>query len=243
MNDGLLRFARYAFPPNRLGYCGTDDNAALLGYLSESRSDGGLLDLARKFEGAYPYLRLIAATNGLQDPFDDRVVQAYWIGNELLEKVGASALYRSLKERFRTRMDSSSFQWMTAGLADGTTPHHNFHVLEVYRRAGLMRDDRAAVALDRMDQCRISWGRVTAVEGGEAIVERSPLELRDGKLGLGRPVPVRVTRRLGAGEDGVVPGRIVSIHWSWICDALDARGLHRLQRETFRAVHHTNATL
>ncbi len=166
----------------------------------------GLLDLATKFEGAYPYLRLIAATNGLKDPFDDRVVEAYWIGNDLLEKVGASPLYQSLKERFKPRMDSSAFQWITAGLSDGTTPHHNFHVFEVYRRAGLMRDDRAAVALDRMDQCRISWGRVTVVEGAEVVVERSPLELRDGKLGLGPPVPVRLTRRVGTAQDELLPG-------------------------------------
>ena len=43
--------------------------------------DRGLRDLAAGFEGAYPYLELIAAANGIEDPLDTRVVDAYWIGN------------------------------------------------------------------------------------------------------------------------------------------------------------------
>ena len=139
--------------PNRLGYCGPGDHESLLGYLTENRVDEGLARLAERFEGAYPYLRLIAAANGLADPFHPGVVEAYWVGNRLLERVGAPSLFNSLRERFRPRMDARAFSWMTALLADGTRPHHNFHVFDVYRRAGLMRDDRAPVAVERMDAC------------------------------------------------------------------------------------------
>lgn len=64
MTSGLLLFARYAYPPNSLGYCGSEDHAALMGYLREGRTDAGLAELARRFEGAYPYLRLIAGRMG-----------------------------------------------------------------------------------------------------------------------------------------------------------------------------------
>ena len=245
MIPGLLLFARYAFPPNRLGYCGSPDHAALLGYLSEGTVDEGLTQLARQFEGAYPYLRLIAETNGIADPFDRRVVEAYWIGNVLLERVGVSPLYESLRERFRPRMSVHAFSSMTAFLDDGTRPHHNFHVFEIYRRAGLLRDSRATVALDRMDQCRISWGRVKAVEGAEVIVERPPLVLEKGKLALGRPVAVRVQRRIGdAGSlDAFAPGDMASVHWSWACDRLTGTQLRSLSAATRRIIAHTNRTL
>ncbi len=186
MTDGLLLFCRYAYPPNLLGYCGPADHPSLLGYLQEGRTDGGLTEIARRFDGAYPYLRLIAHSNGIQDPFDSRVVEAYWVGNGLLEKVGTVPFFESLASRFRPRMEPKSFAWLASILPRGARPHHNFHVFDIYRRAGLMRDDRAVVALDRMDQCRISWGTVIRVESAEVIVRRAPLVLRAGKARPGR---------------------------------------------------------
>jgi hypothetical protein len=89
---GPLRFARYAFMPNRLGYCGGDDNRALYDYVVASTADRGLAELLGRFSGAMPYLRLIARTTGIGDPFDPRVVEAYWIGNDLLMQVEARQL-------------------------------------------------------------------------------------------------------------------------------------------------------
>jgi hypothetical protein len=241
MTDGLLLFARYAYPPNLLGYCGPRDNQSLLGYIGEGRGDGGLADLARRFEGAYPYLRLIARVNGLDDPFDRRVVEAYWIGNAFLEKVGAAPFYESLVSRFRGRMASRPFAWLASVLPLGAKPHHNFHVFDVYRRAGLIRDERAAIALDRMDQCRISWGRVLSVSGAEILVERAPLALREGRLALGPSVPVRVMWHAVAHP--VRPGDTVSLHWNWACDRLDPAAVRQLMRATRRAIAHTNTTL
>ena len=245
MTSGLLLFARYAFPPNRLGYCGSPDHEGLFGYLTEDRADPGLRELAQKFEGAYPYLRLIAEANGQSDPFDPRVVEAYWIGNAFLARVGVSLFYESLRRRFQPRMDPLAFSWMTSGLADGTRPHHNFHVFEVYRRAGLLRDERAVIALDRMDQCRISWGRVVFVEGAEVIVDRAPLVLAGGKLALGAPVPVRILRQVdGRGYlDNFRPGEIVLIHWNWACDRLSIPAFRALSRATRSAIAHTNLTI
>jgi hypothetical protein len=73
---GTLRFIRYGFMPNRLRYCGGDDNRTLFEYRVEGVSDGGLQPLLRKFSGALPYLKLIAQANGIADPFDARVVEA-----------------------------------------------------------------------------------------------------------------------------------------------------------------------
>jgi len=43
--SGPLRFIRYAFMPNRLRYCGSDDNSTLFGYGIEGVVDGGLSPL------------------------------------------------------------------------------------------------------------------------------------------------------------------------------------------------------
>ena len=65
---GPLLFARYAFKPNALGYCGGSDNLALFQYTTESVIDRGLLELEQRFEGAYPYLQLIARANRSRIP-------------------------------------------------------------------------------------------------------------------------------------------------------------------------------
>ena len=99
---GPVLFARYAYPPNALGYCGPGDPATLLGMASEGVDLAGLSQKAAQFEGAWPYLELIAGCNGISEPLDRRVVEAYWTGNELVTRVPTSALIASLDDRFAT---------------------------------------------------------------------------------------------------------------------------------------------
>ena len=87
-----MLFVRYAFAPNELGYCGPSDSQELLGYGANGVVDRGLTAMARQFDGAWPYLELIAGAVGISDPLDHRVVEAYWVGNPLLDRVGTTAL-------------------------------------------------------------------------------------------------------------------------------------------------------
>lgn len=243
--SGALLFGRYAFPPNRLGYCGPSDHQALLEYVATQAPDWGLVELERRFEGAYPYLALIAQTNHIADPLDRRVVEAYWLGNHYLEQVDAASFYTSLDERFRRRMSQGEFAWLAHKLALGAVPHHNFHVFEVYTRAGLMNDAHAHVTLDVMDSCRISWGRVLTTTPAELIVERRPLQFQQGKLALGQTIATPVARQInGQGfADEATPGDIVTIHWNWACEVIGPRALTRLQRLTQRALALANQTM
>jgi hypothetical protein len=245
VGSGALLFGHYAFPPNRLGYCGPDDHPALFEYVTQGVSDQGLIEMGKRFDGAFPYLRLIAQANDIADPFDRRVVEAYWIGNEYLERVGASPFYESMRERFQPRTDARSFSWLTSKLEHGARPHHNFHVFEVYLRAGAVRDAHAALGLQQMDSCRISWGRVAAVDGAELVVERAALTLVDGKLALSQPEPKRVLRQIdGRGfADEAQIGDYVSIHWNWVCEVLSASALRRLMRNTDRYMRLANQTI
>ncbi len=243
--SGALLFGRYAFAPNRLGYCGPKDNQALLEYVSTRSADAGLLEIERRFDGAYPYLRLIAEANGIADPFDDRVVEAYWIGNSCLEQVDATSFYESLTARFKNRMDSRTFSWLTGKLVLGARPHHNFHVFDVYMRTGLMKDNRAKIVVETMDSCRISWGRVVSAEGPELVVERPRLTLVDGKLTLTDPEVMRVTRQVnGLGfADKAHPDSYVSIHWNWTCEVLSPAKRQHLMSVTRKYMNLANQTL
>ena len=134
---GPVLFARYAYPPNALGYCGPADPAALLEMTSDGRDLSGLGHLAARFEGAWPYLQLIASCNHITDPLDSRVVEAYWTGNELLARVPSTALAASLGDRFEQRA-GRRFGPLVSGV-QGAIAQHSFHVFAVYPWLGLLR--------------------------------------------------------------------------------------------------------
>jgi hypothetical protein len=226
---GPLRFVRYGFMPNRLRYCGGDDNRALFDYAIAGVVDGGLSELLRRFTGALPYLQLIARANGIADPFDARVVEAYWLGNDLLHGVEVRQLYDSLLERFGKQLQGRTRELVLGKAPAGACPHHNFHVFDVYRRTGTQES-----TLHTLDNCRVSWGKVQRVEGSELVVERQPVVLREGKLALDGAQPERVLRQIeGSGfADAAQPGDSVSIHWGWVCEVLSLRQLRNLEHYT-----------
>jgi hypothetical protein len=243
--SGPVLFARYAFGPNRLGYCGPDAVDELFGEGTIGGDDRALRDLARSFEGAWPYLELIARANGLEDPLDRRVVEAYWLGSPLLEAVRANAFETSLASRFRPRLRSEGWRWLSGKPDAGAVPVHAFHVLDVFPRIGLLRSGSVDRALEVMDACRIRWGRVLEREGEWLVVSVVPLVMANGRLELGRARPERVQAwRDGAGfVEGVQPGDVISIHWSWACDRLSARQLGRLVTWTSREIGIANLTI
>ena len=133
---GILRFIHYGFMPNRLGYCGPDDNRRLFDHGVAGQADASLIPSLARFLGPLPYLRAIAAGADLADPFDDRVVEAYWIGNDLLERFASKELYAALRERFRSQLPPKIMDLVADKIPAGALPHHSFHVFDVWLRVG-----------------------------------------------------------------------------------------------------------
>jgi hypothetical protein len=242
---GPLLFARFAYPPNALGYCGPDDSAALFGHTSAGESGPHLAALARQFAGAWPYLKLIAASSGRPDPLDPAVVEAYWVGNRLLTQVDPRIFAAHLAGRFEARAGRGFADLATLALL-GAVPHHNFHVLAVYPWVGLMHAGTAVEEpLRVLNACRIRWGSVVAVHDGLAEVASQPLtwDGRTLRLGTTRMEQVLCGTEGGSLTPVVQPGDVVGMHWDWICDVLSARSLGALRSFTTRILRMTNDAL
>ncbi len=236
---GALLAARFSFMPNRLGYCGPEENRTILDYLADQHSDRGLEQTLARFAGAFPYYSFIAAANGIPDPFDVRVIEAYWIGNELLERVEVADLRRHLEDRFSTRFPARLLQSVIGQVPAGAHPHHNFHVFNMPIRTGHLEIPHT---LETMDECRISWGRVVADHGEALLVERQPLALADDDLALGPLSPRSVLRRFDGKTllTDAAPGDIVAIHWGCACYRLTGRQQQYLERFTRTLITLTN---
>ena len=242
--DGILRCSRYAFGPNRLHYCGPDKNRDIHGYINAGVEDPGLAQLLAQFRTMYPYLRVIAEANHIRDPFDERVVEAYWIGNEFLDAVPQRAFHRHLVEvqRIPERIGKRSFSYVERKIGQGAVPHHAFHVLDIWKRTGHLEKEHT---LESMDECRVSWGKVVAAAGPVIEVETEPLIYMNGKLKLGAPVKRKLPRRLEAEYDieQVKPGEWVSIHWGVPCEVLAPRQVANLKKYTLRHLALANQTI
>ncbi|HEY7598349.1 MAG TPA: DUF6390 family protein [Candidatus Limnocylindrales bacterium] len=238
---GPILFARYAYAPNSLGYCGPADHQALLEYAASGTSDGGLRQLARGFEGAYPYLELIARASRLADPLDARVVEAYWLGNDLLDEVDMRTFGAALGQRFRRRA-GSRWGFLAEAVPAGAVPNHAFHVFGVYPWIGLLNGDRRDTPLAALDRCRIRWGQVISVNGDTVAVRSRPLLFDGRRLTLGPPRAEVATRSLdGVGLAGeLAAGEWVSLHWHWVCDRLTPRQLVNLRAGTLRQLQISN---
>ncbi len=224
-------FARYATPPNRLGYCGPIDPRPTL----EVATTPALpleeaTNVAAAFEGAWPYLELLAHRDR-KHPLDADVVEAYWLGGSPAPRVDPHDWWRSLDDRFR-RQAASRWEAVVSALASGATPSHAFHVFCVYPWVGLLRagfEDRGinAPSLDVLDGCRVSSAEVVSVNGASAVVNRRALTWEDDRLAEATPSPVSVTLPPGI---GALPGDAVSVHWATICQVLDQDRLATLRR-------------
>ncbi|MDA2978810.1 MAG: DUF6390 family protein [Actinomycetota bacterium] len=234
MTTGAALFSRFAFPPNALGYCGPPDSELTHGLLNVDAASE-LARVVKQFEGAWPYLELIAGVSA-KDPLDFEVVEAYWVGNQLLDSVDPLVWGNSIDDQFRGRAGS---RWSTLsdGIVDGR-PNHAFHVFCVYPWVGLLRTGFADHALEVIDRCRIRWGQVVSVAGDSVEVEGSSL-LWDGREILMGPNRREVVRR---SVDVPVPsvGQAVAMHWDYMCASLQPRQLANLRLQSARHIKLAN---
>lgn len=242
--DGALLAARYAFMPNKLRYCGGDSNSELFEYAAQGLSDDGLKEMLAEFETMYPYLKLIAEANKIPDVFDYKVVEAYWLGNELLESVSMNNFYRYLVDgqKLKKKLKPAQLEKVFGKIPLGAKPHHSFHVLNIPKRTGHYPIEHT---LKTMDECRISWGKVLGLENEKekkdkisftkAIeIECQPLMIVGDKIVLGqnqkRKVWLEMKKR--SFVDGVKVGDWVSFHWGWVCDKLEENQVKNLEKWT-----------
>lgn len=230
---GYPTFARFAFPPNELGYCGPSDIEVLF-----NEQSSGQLATARAFDGAWPYLTALADATG-HDPLDDEVVRSYWVGGPLLDRVDPVLLQQRLRVAFAEQVTG-----LLTRLPDGCAiAHHSFHVFVVYPWVRFLDRD-PVTPLNVLQSCRIRWGTVDTVADDHATVVSRPLRYADGMLSLGASAVEKVRWRRD--EIALAPaprvGQTVAAHWDWLCGTLSDDEADALDSATRATIDMVNAT-
>lgn len=238
---GILRCARYAFMPNKLSYCGPDKNKDLFYYAHKQEADQGLNLILKEFQVLYPYLKFIAQSNQIKDPFNERVIEAYWIGNQLLENVSKSRLYYHLlnEQQLKKKLNKKLLKKVVAKIPLGAKPHHSFHVFSVWKRTGHLD---VMHTLNTMDLCRINWGKIKKIDSPNLKVEYQPLVLENNRLKLGSIISQKILVEIN--DAGFIKkpriGQWISFHWGFACEILNNRQAANLKKYTEESIRLTN---
>jgi hypothetical protein len=237
--DGVALCARFSIATNRLEFCGPSDAAPTLYRAITRGSDlDATRDALRKFEALYPYLEAIGAKHAL-DPFDQRVVEAYWVGNELLDAFERHDFLRILEALVRRGLPRSTAERLRDHLPAHPTPHHAFHVSFV--GVGEVTG-HVETTLANMELCRPGWATVVSADGKTLVLDRSALEHSRGRLVLGAP------RRASLAYDpAILPtvreGFRVALHWNHPALVLTDAQASALEHHTRRALAAANEAL
>ncbi len=167
--DGLELAARFSAAPNALGLCGPK------GFQMSAKRQ--LAAQLKRFLAPYTYLSLIAGANGLE-PFDTEVVEAFWLGNKLLDAVKREDMANAIMKKFTGpgRLKPERAQALAEALPARVYPHHSFHVFYIGSISGVLRGTAA-----EMDRCRVGWGEVKKVNGKQMQVGYRPIQKKTKK--------------------------------------------------------------
>lgn len=224
--EGSRLCCRYSLVTNELGYCGPRGAAESLrkSILGEDIDVSGLLF---RFEALYPYLEIIAKKHGL-DPFDEKVVEAYWTGNELSEGFKEKEL-NELVDLLRARgLPQSMCDKLLENPPNSMPFTHNFHVF--YVGVGNVTGS-VPTTVANMDKCRISCGHVEKVGENFAIVSRKQL-LPDLSLSEFKEDKIE----FDPGLLSIKEGDHVSIHWARAMQVLNPAQVENLDKLTHQVL-------
>lgn len=180
--NGIELCARFSYITNKLRFCGPKEaNKLFLDYFKSKDNEDAVEKSLKKFEGLLPYLSVIAEKNNLK-PFDRKVVEAYWLGNELLKNCNDSDIKKVIHKLTDRGLPKHLGKEKIKNLPNGFLLHHNFNVY--YVGVGMLTGS-VDLNLQNMDNCRISSGRVIEIFPDKLIVAVMPLKKEDGKYILG----------------------------------------------------------
>ncbi|MGH3595653.1 MAG: DUF6390 family protein [Mycobacterium sp.] len=236
---GAEMFARYAYAPNALGYCGPP--------LAATLREGSVADVraaATKFSGAWPYLQVLSKLTGIADPLDYRLVESYWLGGGVGAELDPDAFVDELLSIIGPQA-GRYWSHLDAGLVSEAAANHCFHVFGIYPWSRLLGRGLDEHPLGVLDNCRITWGTVLSRDGDDVEVSCRKLVWDGHALELSEPSAHRV--EVWADGYSAVPdiavGDDVAMHWGRLCGRLQPGQIQALADTTARQLRVTSQRL
>lgn len=228
--SGLKLSALYALYPHRLGLCGPQKGKKILyNYLlGKEKNTKKLKEILKEFHAFYNYYCLIAQYNNIQDPFDERVVEAYWVGNKLLKRVPTEGIKKMILQKF-TGPDLLSLQEVKKRIQkipQGAKPHHSFHVFILGAISG-----RIVLKGKLIDICRIGWAKVKKIRRKKILADYQEIKKFKNRFVLCSSKEKEFFWDKNLASE-IKIGDWVSLHWENVVEVLSPRKKKNLENYT-----------
>lgn len=215
--------SRFSFSPNSLGYCGKDSAATAFIHCLNNNKCSSIQKEVKHFIVLYPYLRTIARYAQLP-VFSYKVIESYWLGNDLLKKAKKKDYEILLNYFAKQGVPDFFIAELKSKGPKVFIPSHLFQVLHV----GVGKASGAVpFNIKSINNCMIRWGKVSKLSTDRAEINLNSLKLVRNKYKLlvireGVPHDSRFTPQLKIGD-------IVAIHWNLIVKILSEKETENLE--------------
>ncbi|NMC36014.1 hypothetical protein GYA49_03130 [Candidatus Beckwithbacteria bacterium] len=225
--------AHFALQPNQLGYCGRDCAPAKFQKCMIAGDCKGVETEIKKFIVLNPYLQTIAEVTGL-DPFSYQVIEAYWLGNDLLKKFKPKHYQILLKYLAKQGVPDWLLKEISKKQPKAFIPIHLFNILHV----GVGRTSGSVpFNLKSINQCMIRWGvvseKVKAKKLKLKVKTQSLRKTRNNYQLISKAEIVDWNKKL---VSDIHTGDQVAVHWGWVAKKLNKQEIENLQLWTEKLV-------
>lgn len=227
--DSLNLIIKYSFITNKLRYCGPHDSYMdFLKYLTNPNSElkQKIIDELKRFEGLYPYLQLISGKSGKKE-FSHEVGEAYWLGNELLNKFDEKDLIQLIMSLTTRGLPKSYAEKLVKGIPNGMIPHHSFNV--IYVGVGKITGS-VGFNIENINNCLIRPAEVIEINDNTIIAQHRLYKFENNKLVLDKAVKTEFDYMTEFSD--VKKGDIISVHWNFVVDKLTEQEFSNLVNYT-----------
>lgn len=210
--NGAQLCSRFAYKPNKLDYCGSTPAQAAIYQCIVYNKCQGLESHMQTFKGLNAYLNLFSRK--FDKPiFDYASIEAYWIGNELLEEFKPDD-FQQLVQYFADQSVPDFFlaelQEKFAKLQLPFYPHHSFNVFFV--GVGNVTGS-VEYNLKNINNCLIRSAKIIAINENE-----QQLEVETEEISQVEPVKwTKVSRFINFQPEffnKLKTGHYIAIHWN-----------------------------
>lgn len=227
--NGLKKAILYSLKPHELGYCGPqcvkDSKNILKKYLlGDDFPRENIVNLLNGFKGATSYYSLLAKLNNIKNIYDEKIVEAYWVGNELSNSVTTEDLKKMILYNFvgPDLLTKDKAKSIIEKIPEDIIFHHSFHVFFVSAVSG-----RVSIVRQKRDECKVSWGEVIDI-----LKDRKKIRVKTKKL---FPEDKKEIKTIDLNEQFVprIKERdLVSFHWGRVSEKLSQKKFNNLVKYT-----------
>ncbi|MCX8189997.1 MAG: DUF6390 family protein [Candidatus Diapherotrites archaeon] len=233
--EALSRACKYALAPNKLGYCGKCDYSEIyISFLKNPKQEDvpKIEESLKSFRAMYSYLKLIAEYNNV-NPFSEKAIEAYWLGNSLLDNVPVEAVKSLIKNDF-IEIPLKQREMKADFLKKKVLLQHSFHVLYIN-----FLNPRLKPIAKNMDNCIVKYGKVLEIWKDKVKTKSMALSYNLGEI----KVMEKVLSFENPYRYDLKKGDLVSAHWGNIIEKIDKIGKSKIKESTFSNLALANSYL